>query len=140
MHKRSENRLYFEVAVVSPIFIEGVFCMSVRLSDGREIPIEMHKVRIIQKANLIPSGQRLAAMEEAGRVRRGYFVEGLGGSQFALPGALDRLRAGEAPGVVTLAAADPANLSVQIFLELKKKNGLWYKKRSMFMLHTEWMG
>ncbi len=40
--------------------------MSVRLSDGREIPIEMHKVRIVQKANLIPAGQRLAAMEEAG--------------------------------------------------------------------------
>ena len=28
----------------------------------------------------------------AGRVRRGYFVEGLGGSQFASPGAVDRLR------------------------------------------------
>ena len=51
----------------------------------------------------------LAAMEEAGRVRRGYFVEGLGGSQFALPGALDRLRAGKAAGVAALAAADPAN-------------------------------
>ena len=31
-------------------------------------------------------------LEETGRVRRGYFVEGLGGSQFALPGAVDRLR------------------------------------------------
>ena len=31
-------------------------------------------------------------MEEAGRVRRGYFVEGLGAAQFALPGADDRLR------------------------------------------------
>ncbi|ROP45687.1 Lhr family helicase [Pseudokineococcus lusitanus] len=35
----------------------------------------------------------LAAMEDAGRVRRGYFVEGLGASQFAGPGAVDRLRA-----------------------------------------------
>src|SRR5207247_6702159 len=35
----------------------------------------------------------LRALEEAGRVRRGYFVAGLGGSQFALPGALERLRA-----------------------------------------------
>jgi ATP-dependent Lhr-like helicase len=51
----------------------------------------------------------LSAMEDTGRVRRGYFVEGLGGSQFALPGALDRLRAGDAAGAVTLAAADPAN-------------------------------
>ncbi len=52
----------------------------------------------------------LAAMEDAGRVRRGYFVEGLGGAQFAVPGALDRLRATAEPGgAVTLAAADPAN-------------------------------
>ena len=35
----------------------------------------------------------LSAYEEAGRIRRGYFVEGLGGAQFAAPGAVDRLRA-----------------------------------------------
>ncbi|MEA2681899.1 MAG: ATP-dependent helicase Lhr and Lhr-like helicase [Chloroflexota bacterium] len=53
----------------------------------------------------------LRAMEEAGRIRRGYFVEGLGGSQFALPGAVDRLRAArqEEQPPVTLAATDPAN-------------------------------
>ncbi|MGW2547463.1 Lhr family helicase, partial [Kitasatospora sp. NPDC001574] len=34
----------------------------------------------------------LAAMEERGRTRRGYFVEGLGGAQFAMEGAADRLR------------------------------------------------
>ena len=34
----------------------------------------------------------LAALEQGGQVRRGYFVERLGGSQFALPGAVDRLR------------------------------------------------
>ena len=58
----------------------------------------------------------LRAMEEAGRIRRGYFVDGLGAAQFALPGALDRLRAvrddaGDARGVAVhlLAAADPAN-------------------------------
>ncbi len=52
----------------------------------------------------------LARMEETGRVRRGYFVEGLGGAQFALPGAVDRLRQLEASqdGAV-LAATDPAN-------------------------------
>jgi ATP-dependent Lhr-like helicase len=50
-------------------------------------------------------------MEEAGRVRRGYFVDGLGASQFALPGAVDRLRAvrDEPPAAVVLAATDPAN-------------------------------
>jgi tyrosine phenol-lyase len=40
--------------------------MLVKLSNGKEIPMEMHKVRIIQKANLLPVGQRLAAMEQAG--------------------------------------------------------------------------
>ncbi len=57
-------------------------------------------------------------MEERGRVRRGYFVEGLGGAQFAVAGAVDRLRsmrrgAGAAtsddPRTVLLAATDPAN-------------------------------
>ena len=56
----------------------------------------------------------LRSLEEAGRVRRGYFVSGLGGSQFAHPGALDRLRAlrepdPEAPASAVLAATDPAN-------------------------------
>src|SRR5439155_10897813 len=55
----------------------------------------------------------LRAMEEAGKLRRGYFVEGLGAAQFALPGAVDRLRAErtppDGPSVHVLAAADPAN-------------------------------
>jgi ATP-dependent helicase Lhr and Lhr-like helicase len=64
----------------------------------------------------------LKAMEEAGTVRRGYFVAGLGAAQFALPGAVDRLRSqrtplsvledeGAAPTgpPVALAATDPAN-------------------------------
>jgi len=51
----------------------------------------------------------LSHLEETGRVRRGYFVEGLGGSQFALPGAVDRLRADPDQGLTVLAATDPAN-------------------------------
>ncbi len=55
----------------------------------------------------------LRSLEEQGKVRRGYFVEGLGGAQFAYPGLVDRLRRvrdGEAEGeVVALAATDPAN-------------------------------
>ncbi|MQA17138.1 MAG: ATP-dependent helicase [Pseudonocardiaceae bacterium] len=55
----------------------------------------------------------LRALEESGRCRRGYVVEGLGAAQFAVPGAIDRLRAlGSAAGgigdAVVLAAADPA--------------------------------
>jgi ATP-dependent helicase Lhr and Lhr-like helicase len=66
----------------------------------------------------------LAAFEETGRCRRGYFVEGLGAAQFALPGAVDRMRAmassmergaerddrrDDAPRALVLAATDPAN-------------------------------
>jgi ATP-dependent Lhr-like helicase len=54
----------------------------------------------------------LRAMEEAGRARRGYFVAGLGAAQFALPGAVDRLRAArdasDDAAVRVLAATDPA--------------------------------
>ncbi len=64
----------------------------------------------------IPGGfsslyDQLAALETVGVARRGYFIEGLGGAQFALPGAVERLRAqrddDEAPPLV-LAATDPA--------------------------------
>jgi ATP-dependent helicase Lhr and Lhr-like helicase len=72
----------------------------------------------------------LRAMEETGRARRGYFVEGLGAAQFAIPGAVDRMRAMSQPAagpeaipdlwatgppdgperrVIVLSAADPAN-------------------------------
>jgi ATP-dependent Lhr-like helicase len=51
----------------------------------------------------------LRAMEEAGQCRRGYFVEGLGAAQFALPGAVDRMRAMADPApAATLAPAEPA--------------------------------
>ena len=53
----------------------------------------------------------LGALETIGIARRGYFVEGLGGAQFALPGAVERLRAqkdDDAAPPVVLAATDPA--------------------------------
>ena len=55
----------------------------------------------------------LRALEEAGRARRGWFVAGLGAAQFALPGAVDRLRAhrnvddDDPARVLVLAATDP---------------------------------
>lgn len=58
----------------------------------------------------------LARMEEAGRVRRGYFVEHLGAAQFGTPATVDRLRtfvrdadAAPALAALVLAATDPAN-------------------------------
>lgn len=60
----------------------------------------------------------LKSMEEAGRIRRGYFAEGLSGAQFACVGAIDRLRAVQPQEDIedrtvrqprALAAVDPAN-------------------------------
>jgi ATP-dependent helicase Lhr and Lhr-like helicase len=64
----------------------------------------------------IPGGfsgiySELSQLETLGVARRGYFVEGLGGAQFALPGAVERLRAQRAPEEappIVLAATDPA--------------------------------
>lgn len=61
----------------------------------------------------------LKTMEERGHTRRGYFVDGLGAAQFALPGAVDRLRdvrtapevdlhPEDIPAPFVLAATDPA--------------------------------
>lgn len=54
----------------------------------------------------------LGEMEHRARARRGYFVEGLGGAQFAMPGALERLRAerepSQPPRAVVLCSVDPA--------------------------------
>jgi ATP-dependent Lhr-like helicase len=58
-------------------------------------------------------------LEERGQVRRGYFVDGLGAAQFAVPGAVDRLRSAretpdptirpdDVPDPVVLASTDPA--------------------------------
>jgi ATP-dependent Lhr-like helicase len=55
----------------------------------------------------------LKALEDAGRIRRGYFASEVGATQFALPAALDLLRSlkdvPDEPEVVVLAATDPAN-------------------------------
>jgi ATP-dependent Lhr-like helicase len=61
----------------------------------------------------------LKVLEERGQVRRGFFVDGLGAAQFAVPGAVDRLRAArdtpdpllhpeDVPDPIVLATTDPA--------------------------------
>ena len=68
------------------------------------------------RAEGIPGGYgavygELKALETVGACRRGYFVEGLGGAQFALPGAVERLRElrrADDDEPLVLAAADPA--------------------------------
>ncbi|MEU1731198.1 ATP-dependent helicase [Streptosporangium sp. NPDC020145] len=71
-----------------------------------EVLLERHGVvtRGAVAAERLPGGFAavypvLRAFEESGRCRRGYFVEGLGGAQFALAGAVDRMRATSAPPV-----------------------------------------
>lgn len=87
-----------------------------RLFDA--VGVELNRYGILTRACVLtealtptyPDAYRiLAAMEDQGSVRRGMFVEGLGGAQFALPGAVDSLRASDSSGLVLLAACDPAN-------------------------------
>jgi ATP-dependent Lhr-like helicase len=83
-----------------------------------ELLLERHGIvtRDGVRAEGIPGGYgavyaELRALETLGLCRRGYFVEGLGGAQFALGGAVERLREVREPGEdepIVLAAADPA--------------------------------
>jgi ATP-dependent Lhr-like helicase len=85
-----------------------------------ELLLERHGIvtRDGVRAEGIPGGYgavygELRSLETLGLCRRGYFVEGLGGAQFALGGAVERLRElkpkeGEEPEPLVLAAADPA--------------------------------
>ncbi|MFI5534415.1 ATP-dependent helicase [Kitasatospora sp. NPDC051853] len=107
---------------------------TVRATAQAQALLDRHGVltRGAVAAERVPGGfagvyRVLGAFEERGRARRGYFVEGLGGAQFAMDGAADRLRsvssrlerlgggewtaapAAEAPQALVLAAADPAN-------------------------------
>jgi ATP-dependent Lhr-like helicase len=97
-----------------------------RLLARARILLERYGVisREAVQAEAIPGGFGplygvLKQMEEAGQVRRGYFVEGLSGAQFALSGAIERLRSARIDEVPIggfgedrlriLAATDPAN-------------------------------
>ncbi len=97
---------------------------TVRAAATAEVLLDRYGVvtRGAVQAEQVPGGfalvyKTLAALEEAGRARRGYFVEHLGAAQFSTAGTIDRLRkhtrdAGteaEDPTVLTLAATDPAN-------------------------------
>src|SRR5579884_2542047 len=85
-----------------------------------ELLLERHGVvtRDAVRAEGVPGGYgavygELRALETLGSCRRGYFVEGLGGAQFALGGAVERLRElrpreDDEPEPLVLAAADPA--------------------------------
>ena len=72
--------------------------------------------------------RELKRLEFRGEVRRGYFVKGLGGAQFALPDAVEWLRAiatedQSAAGFIVMAASDPANV-YSLSLELIERDPL----------------
>jgi len=104
-------------SLTAPLF-EDAPASGPRLRAQAELLLERHGIvtRETVLAEGIPGGlsslyPELQNLEMLGTVRRGYFVEGLGGAQFALPGAVERLRSMPRPdgSHLVLAATDPAN-------------------------------
>jgi ATP-dependent Lhr-like helicase len=93
---------------------------SARRRAQAELLLERYGIltRELVLAEGIPGGfsalyPQLCQLETLGVARRGYFVEGLGGAQFALPGAVERLRTQPAPEEappLVLTATDPAQV------------------------------
>lgn len=85
----------------------------------QELTIQLNRYGVLTRGSLMTEPNEpsfgaayrdLVTLEERGTVRRGYFIAGLGASQFALPGAVDALR--DPPSwnePIVLAATDPAN-------------------------------
>jgi len=100
---------------VGPTATEASHALALQLLNRYGVLLREHAA-----AENVPGGfsavyDVLKALEESGRIRRGYFVAGLGATQFALPAAVDLLRQlrtappDEKPEFVQLAATDPAN-------------------------------
>ena len=105
-------------SLTAPLFAGGADDPSGRRRAQAELLLERYGIvtREHVLAEGIPGGfsslyDSFGALETLGVCQRGYFVEGLGGAQFALPGAAERLRAqrdDDAAPPVVLAATDPA--------------------------------
>jgi ATP-dependent helicase Lhr and Lhr-like helicase len=104
-------------SLTAPLF-EGAPAAGPKLRAQAELMLERYGIvtRETVLAEGVPGGfstlyAELGNLELLGTARRGYFVEGLGGAQFALPGAVERLRSlPEGNGSFqVLAATDPAN-------------------------------
>ncbi|TMK74917.1 MAG: DEAD/DEAH box helicase [Actinobacteria bacterium] len=104
-------------SLTAPLF-ENAPSAGPRLRAQAELMLERYGIvtREAVLAEGIPGGfaslyGEMSNLEMLGTARRGYFVEGLGGAQFALPGAVERLRSlPDTDGrYMVLAATDPAN-------------------------------
>jgi ATP-dependent Lhr-like helicase len=106
-------------SLTAPLFA-GAGPHSERARVTAELLLERHGIltRELVLAEGVPGGfaalyPELCRLETLGAARRGYFVEGLGAAQFALPGAVERLRAQrlselERSRSLVIAASDPA--------------------------------
>ncbi len=125
--QRGRPRRFSRQRAAGIIATQGRWSLTDRLFTGRpdaralaELLLERQGIvtRDGVRGEGIPGGYgavygELRALETLGVCRRGYFVEGLGGAQFALPGAVERLRElrpreDEEPEPLVLPAADPA--------------------------------
>jgi ATP-dependent Lhr-like helicase len=104
-------------SLTGPLF-EGAPPAGPRLRAQAEVMLERYGIvtRESVLAEGVPGGfstlyGELGNLELLGTARRGYFVEGMGGAQFALPGAVERLRSlpSRDGSFLVLAATDPAN-------------------------------
>ncbi len=104
-------------SLTAPLF-ENAPAAGPRLRAQAELMLERYGIvtRETVLAEGIPGGfaalyGEMSNLEMLGTTRRGYFVEGLGGAQFALPGAVERLRSlpPRSGDYLVLAATDPAN-------------------------------
>src|SRR5262249_12916250 len=125
--KRHGARRFSRARMQQTTATQGRWSLAAPLFDGvadrralAELLLERHGIvtRDSVRAEGIAGGYgavygELKALETLGAARRGYFVEGLGGAQFALGGAVERLRElrpreGDEAQPLVLAAADPA--------------------------------
>jgi ATP-dependent helicase Lhr and Lhr-like helicase len=106
--------------------LQGRWSLAAPLFDSNEDPARRRRAQaelLLERYGLLTREQVLAEgvpggfsthygtlseLETLGVCRRGYFVEGLGGAQFALAGAVERLRAVSSPPALVLSAVDPA--------------------------------
>jgi ATP-dependent Lhr-like helicase len=108
-------------SLTAPLLLTGApadGAPEMRLRAQAELLLERYGIltRELVLAEGLPGGfaalyPQLARLETLGLARRGYFIEGLGGIQFALPGAVERLRSLTTPeesAPLVLAATDPA--------------------------------
>ncbi len=126
--RKRHGRRFSRARAHRPTATQGRWSLAAELFAGgepdrralAELLLERHGIvtRDSVRAEGIPGGYsavygELRALETLGSCRRGYFVEGLGGAQFALGGAVERLRElrpreDDEPDPLVLAAADPA--------------------------------